>query len=186
MGLIGPEVADAKALNIPIDQAEVLVTNKSLEGKALKEFRNEDFAGQLQVVRIERGGVPIPLGADTQLQRFDVLFVAGLKSAVNKLAAMVGKVARPSTATDLLTLSVGMVARPAHRADQRADRQLLRRPRQCGRPAALGHLRLVHRFAAALLRQHAQRGPQHPRRPRPGDVHRHRRHQRRAPRCWRS
>lgn len=110
MGLLGPEVADVKALNIPIDQAEILVTDKTLEGKALKEFRHEDFAGQLQVVRIERGGVPIPLGADTQLQRFDVLFVAGLKSAVNKLAAMVGKIARPSTATDLLTLSVGMVA----------------------------------------------------------------------------
>jgi putative transport protein len=109
LGLIGPEVADAKALSIPIDQAEVLVTEKSLEGKALKEFRNEDFAGQLQVVRLERGGVPIPLGADTKLQRFDVLFVAGLKSAVNKLASMFGKVARPSTATDLLTLSMGMI-----------------------------------------------------------------------------
>ena len=48
MGLIGPEVADPKALNIPLDQAEVLVTNKALEGKALKEFRNEEFAGQLQ------------------------------------------------------------------------------------------------------------------------------------------
>jgi putative transport protein len=110
MGLIGPEVADAKALNIPIDQAEVLVTNKSLEGKALKEFRNEEFAGQLQLVRLERGGEPFPVGADTQLQRFDVLFVAGLKNAVNKFAEMVGKVTRPSTATDLLTLSVGMVA----------------------------------------------------------------------------
>lgn len=109
MGLIGPEVADAKALSMPIDQAEILVTDKSLEGRALKEFRHEDFAGQLQVLRLERGGVPIPLGADTQLQRFDVLFVAGLKSAVAKLAALAGRVARPSTATDLLTLSVGMV-----------------------------------------------------------------------------
>ncbi|MES2470253.1 MAG: TrkA C-terminal domain-containing protein [Verrucomicrobiota bacterium] len=110
MGLIGPEIADQKALNIPLDQAEVLVTNKEMEGRALKEFRNEDFAGQLQVTRVERGGVPIPLGADTQLQRFDVLFVTGLKTAVNKVAAMLGKVARPSTATDLLTLSAGMVA----------------------------------------------------------------------------
>lgn len=109
MGLIGPEVADSKALSMPIDQAEILVTDKSLEGRALKEFRHEDFAGQLQVLRLERGGVPIPLGADTQLQRFDVLFVAGLKSAVAKLAALAGRVARPSTATDLLTLSVGMV-----------------------------------------------------------------------------
>lgn len=109
MGLIGTEVPDATALNIPLDQAEILVTDKNLEGTALKEFRHEDFAGQLQVTRIERGGEPIPLGAETRLQRFDVIFVAGLKSAVDKLAATVGKVARPSTATDLLSLSLGMI-----------------------------------------------------------------------------
>ena len=64
----------------------------------------------MQVVRIERGGVPIPVGADTKLQRIDVLFVAGLKSAVDKAGAQCsGEVARPSTATDLLTLSVGMI-----------------------------------------------------------------------------
>jgi putative transport protein len=110
MGLLGPEVADPKALNIPLDQAEILVTEKSLVGKPLKEFRNEDFAGQLQVLKLERGGVPIPVGAETKLQRLDVLFVAGLKSAVTKAAALLGKVARPGTATDLLTLSVGMIA----------------------------------------------------------------------------
>ena len=109
MGLLGPEVADTKALAIPLDQAEILVTDKSQEGRALKEFRHEEFAGQIQLLRMERGGVPIPMGADTQLQRFDVLFVAGLRSAVEKVAARLGKVARPSTGTDLLTLSVGMI-----------------------------------------------------------------------------
>ena len=109
MGLLGPEVPDAKALAIPLDQAEILVTNKSVEGRALKEFRHEEFAGQLQLVKMERGGVPIPLGADTQLQRLDVLFMVGLRSAVEKVAAELGKIARPSTGTDLLTLSVGMI-----------------------------------------------------------------------------
>ncbi|MGE5850307.1 MAG: aspartate:alanine exchanger family transporter [Candidatus Methylomirabilota bacterium] len=109
MGLIGPEVPDARALNIPLDQAEILVIEKTAEGRALKEFRHEDFAGQLQLLKIERGGVPIPVGVDTTLQRFDVLFVVGLRSAVEKVAALVGRVARPSTATDLLTLSVGMI-----------------------------------------------------------------------------
>jgi putative transport protein len=109
MGLLGPEVHDAKALAIPLDQAEILVTAKGMVGKALKEFREEDFAGQMQVVRMERGGVPFPVGAETKLQRFDVIFVAGLKSAVEKVAAVLGRAARPSTGTDLLTLSVGMV-----------------------------------------------------------------------------
>ena len=109
IGLIGPEIADVTALNIPLDQAEILVTEKSAEGKALKEFRHEDFAGQLQLLKVERGGVPIPLGTETTLQRWDVLSVVGLKGAVDKVAARLGKVARPSTGTDLLTLSIGMV-----------------------------------------------------------------------------
>jgi putative transport protein len=109
MGLLGTEVPDAKALAIPLDQAEILVTNKSVEGRELKEFRHEEFAGQLQLVKMERGGVPLPLGLDTKLQRLDVMYVVGLRSAVEKLASGLGKIARPSTGTDLLTLSVGMI-----------------------------------------------------------------------------
>jgi putative transport protein len=109
MGLIGPEVADQQALNIPLDAAEILVTNEAVIGKALKEFRHEEFAGQVQLVKMERGGMPLPLGLETTLQRLDVMYVAGLKTAVNKAAELFGRAARPSTATDLLTLALGMI-----------------------------------------------------------------------------
>lgn len=109
MGLLGPEVPDDKALAIPLDQAEILVTAKGMEGKLLKDFRHEEFAGQLQLLRMERGGVPYPLGTDTKLQRLDLLSVTGLKGAVEKAGEVLGRVARPSTGTDLLTLSVGMI-----------------------------------------------------------------------------
>ncbi|MCC8362714.1 hypothetical protein LK996_06450 [Lysobacter sp. A6] len=109
MGLLGPEIADAGALNIPLDQAEVLVTKKELEGKLLKDFASDEFAGQVAISRMERSGEPLPLGTDTALKRFDVLYLTGLKSAVSKVGDMFGKVARPSTSTDLLTLSLGMV-----------------------------------------------------------------------------
>jgi putative transport protein len=78
-------------------------------GKALKEFRDTEVAGHIQVTRMERGGVPFPVGPETKLERRDVLFVAGLKSATTKVGEMLGAIARPSTATDLLTLAVGMV-----------------------------------------------------------------------------
>ncbi|HEY0503703.1 MAG TPA: hypothetical protein VGD42_09435 [Lysobacter sp.] len=109
LGLIGAEVDDPKALNVPLDQAEILVTSKELVGKPLKTLATEDFAGQLQVTRLERSGEPIPVGRETEIKRLDVLFVTGLKSAVDKAAGLLGKVARPSTSTDLLTLSAGMV-----------------------------------------------------------------------------
>jgi putative transport protein len=109
LGLIGAEVANQKVLNIPLDQAEILVTDDAFDGRALKEFAKEDFAGQFGISKIERAGEPIPVGADTLLKRFDVLYVSGLKGTIEAVAAKVGKVARPSTSTDLLTLSAGMV-----------------------------------------------------------------------------
>ncbi len=109
MGLIGPEIHDPKALGVPLDQAEILVTNKEYVGKELETFRQEAFAGQLQIVKYERGGVPYPAGLKTKLERMDVISVVGLKSAVDDLAAMWGRIARTNTATDLLTLSAGMI-----------------------------------------------------------------------------
>jgi putative transport protein len=109
MGLIGTEVFDPKALAVELDQAEILVTNKDVIGKPLKQFRDTEVAGQLQLVRMERGGLPFPVSPDTELQRMDVLFVAGLKGAVSRIGDILGRIARPSTATDLLTLAVGMI-----------------------------------------------------------------------------
>jgi putative transport protein len=109
IGLIGPEVHDAKVLNIPLDQAEILVTNKEFVGRTFESFRGEALAGQLQVIKVERGGVPIPAGLKTKLERMDIISVVGLKSAVDELAAMWGRIARSNTSTDLLTLSVGMI-----------------------------------------------------------------------------
>jgi putative transport protein len=109
MGLVGPEVADERALNIPLDQAEILVTNKGVIGRPFKEFRNEEFAGQVALTKMERGGQPFPAGLETTLQRMDVLYVAGIKSAVNKAGTFFGRIARASTSTDLLTLAGGMI-----------------------------------------------------------------------------
>ncbi|MCA1372099.1 MULTISPECIES: aspartate:alanine exchanger family transporter [Bradyrhizobium] len=109
MGLIGPEVADAKTLGIPMDQAEIVVFNKDVVGRTFESFRDTAIAGQLQVTKVERGGVQIPAGLKTKLERMDIVSVVGLKSAVNELGEMWGRIARANTSTDLLTLSVGMI-----------------------------------------------------------------------------
>jgi putative transport protein len=109
MGVVGPEVADQRALNVPLDQAEILVTNKEVIGRRLKDFRGSEIAGQVQLVKVERGGAPLPVGLETTLQRMDILHIVGLKDAVGKAGALFGRIARPSTATDLLTLAVGMI-----------------------------------------------------------------------------
>jgi putative transport protein len=109
MGLIGPEVSDRVALDVPLDRADILVTDKKALDLTQKELRSLPDVNQIQVVRVERGGVSLPIGHDTKLQRMDVITVVGLKDAVSRVGAMFGRVVRPSTATDLLTLSAGMV-----------------------------------------------------------------------------
>ncbi|WP_269933392.1 aspartate:alanine exchanger family transporter [Aminobacter sp. HY435] len=109
MGIIGPEVPGNRVLNIPIDQAEILVTRKDMIGKKLGELRSEDLAGQIQLTRLERAGHPQPIGRDFKLQRRDVLYVTGLKPAVDEAARILGVVARHNTSTDLVTLSFGMI-----------------------------------------------------------------------------
>lgn len=109
MGLIGPEVADRIALDLPIDKAEILVTNRDTLKKTREEWRALPGANEIQVLSIERSGVPIPLGTNTTLQRMDIITVVGLKSAVEKIGAAFGRIVRPSAATDLLTLSLGMI-----------------------------------------------------------------------------
>ncbi len=109
MGLIGPEVSDRAALDVQLDRADILVTEKKVLNLKNEELRALPDVNQVQLVQIERGGVPVPIGKDTKLQRMDVITVVGLKNAVSKVGAMFGRVVRPSTATDLLTLSLGMV-----------------------------------------------------------------------------
>jgi putative transport protein len=109
MGLIGPEVSDRAALDVQLDRADILVTEKKMLQLTNEELRALPDVNQVQLVQIERGGVPVPIGNDTKLQRMDVVTVVGLKNAVSRVGALFGRVVRASTATDLLTLSAGMV-----------------------------------------------------------------------------
>src|SRR3954447_9173483 len=82
MGLIGPEVSERAALDFPLDRAEVLVTHKEILKKTREEWRALPGADQIQVVALERSGVPMPIGRDTRLQLMDIVTVVGVKDAV--------------------------------------------------------------------------------------------------------
>ena len=50
-------------------QAEILVTNKDVDGQGAQGIPHEPTSpGRSQLDRIERGGVPIPIGLETTLQ----------------------------------------------------------------------------------------------------------------------
>ena len=107
--IIGPEVCDPGTINVPLDAAQVVVTQPGMEGRKLGELGDGGFVGQVALHHVERGGVPIPMGLHLRLQRFDVLFVMGVKSGVDRLAAMAGQIVRPSLSAELMTLAAGMI-----------------------------------------------------------------------------
>src|SRR5690606_18151536 len=109
MGVLSPDGPDARALNIPVAQAEILVANKEVTSRPLTSSPGSQLAAVVQLQRIERSGVPLPIGLETTLQKRDVMFVTGLQPAVSKAGEIFGVIARHSSATDLLTLSFGMI-----------------------------------------------------------------------------
>jgi putative transport protein len=108
MGLLGPEVPDSPALRVPLDEAEIVITDREFEKIPVGELRHE-FGGAIQLISLKRGGNGIPIGAAERPKRGDVLQVVGLASAVQRLAQLAGAISRPSIATDLLVLSIGMI-----------------------------------------------------------------------------
>ena len=67
--------------------------------------RQPDPGGEARAWRRRR----FRIGTNTKLQRMDIVTVVGLKEAVSRVGEIFGRVVRPSTATDLLTLSLGMM-----------------------------------------------------------------------------
>ena len=111
MGLIGPEVSDRKALDVPLDTADILVTNKDMLKLTHEELRalarrQPDPAGQDRARRRRRSRS----APDTKLQRMDLHHGRRPQERGEPGSARCSaRVVRPSTATDLLTLSVGMI-----------------------------------------------------------------------------
>jgi putative transport protein len=108
VALLGPEVTDPTALNIPLEHAQIVVTRPEAAGRELAQLRNADYAGQVAIHHVSRGGVPMPLALHLRLQRFDVLCVAGVKGGVERMARQLGKVVQADSMLDLLLLSLGL------------------------------------------------------------------------------
>ena len=60
MGLIGPEVADQNALNVPLDQADILVTNKKYIGRGAGDLSSgtRGRPGSAGALRTRRRPIP--------------------------------------------------------------------------------------------------------------------------------
>ncbi len=106
---IGTEVADNDLLSFPIEQVRVMLTKKTVDGITVDQLRAKPFMAGVIVKSISRGGVEIPVLAQTELCAGDIITINGLAREVNEAAPQMGYVDRPTNQTDLVFVGLGIV-----------------------------------------------------------------------------
>ncbi len=100
IGSNAQEVNDRELLAVPIEGLDVYVTNKKVDGKTLAELANWPTARGFFLRKIVRGATAtdIPILANTQLQRGDIVTIVGRAPDVAIGTKMLG---HPDRATDV-------------------------------------------------------------------------------------
>jgi putative transport protein len=100
IGSTAEEVNDRELLAVPVEGVDVYVTNKEVDGKTLAELANLPAARGVFLRKIVRGATAtnIPILADTQLQRGDIVTIVGRTPDVAAGTKMLGY---PDRATDV-------------------------------------------------------------------------------------
>ncbi|WP_034088003.1 aspartate-alanine antiporter [Streptacidiphilus albus] len=109
--LVGPETAAIPGMDGPLATAQLVVTQRSVDGRSLGDLRGEhpEFTDNgVFVTDVLRNDQDFPATSDTVIHRGDVLTVAGSRSGVSKVVARIGTVARNSS-TDFVYLGLGIV-----------------------------------------------------------------------------
>ena len=106
---VGTEVEDRELLDFPLAALDVVLTNKRLADLTLAELAAEHGRG-IVLLKLVRGGEEIPFAADTELNRGDLLRLAGARSDVERAGRALGYIERPSSETDVVFVGLGILA----------------------------------------------------------------------------
>ncbi len=105
---IGNEISDPVLLSFPVEQIPVMVASKNVIGTTVEDFRQSKHTHGVIIGNIKRGGVQIPVLAQTRLQRGDILTLSGPVADVNATASYVGYADKPTTASDMVFVGLGI------------------------------------------------------------------------------
>ena len=106
---VGPEVDDKALLDIPIETVDVVVTQRSLARKTLKDLGKLESMRGAFLRRFTRAGQEMPITAGSVVDRGDVLQLIGSKPDVERVAKELGYPDRPTTSTDMVFVGTGIV-----------------------------------------------------------------------------
>jgi putative transport protein len=110
---LGQEVDDRDLLDFPAQILDIVITNKAIAGKTLRDLAESDL-GRVTVRgffvrKLTRAGVEMPITAGTEIDRGDVLQVVGPKRSVESAAKELGYADRATDMTDMVFVGSGIV-----------------------------------------------------------------------------
>jgi putative transport protein len=105
---LGEEVPDMELMQFPLQTADVVITNKRMAGKTLRELAHEGGRG-VRLKKLVRAGQEVAFLLDTPVNRGDTLQVIGAPRHVRRVAEDAGYVERPTPDADLTWLAAGVV-----------------------------------------------------------------------------
>jgi putative transport protein len=109
---LGAEVDDPGLLDITAEILDVVITNKALAGKTLRELAEAAGGREFRAIylrKLMRAGREMPFAPGTKVDRGDVLQLAGPRAAVERAAKHIGYADRITEKTDMLFMGLGIV-----------------------------------------------------------------------------
>ncbi len=105
------EIYDRELLDIPQATYDVEVTSRDVAGRTIADLRSEAATVRGVFLKaIQRGAESLPVAPGTVIRRGDLLTIHGLEPAVDRVAALVGNVSRPTLNTDFVALGLAIFA----------------------------------------------------------------------------
>jgi putative transport protein len=105
---LGQEVEDPALLEFPMATLDVVVTKREVTEQPLSALA-ERYGRGVVLVKLIRGGEEIPFGAETTINRGDLLRLAGAARDVERVGQALGYIERPSSESDVVFLGLGIV-----------------------------------------------------------------------------
>lgn len=103
----GEEVEDRELLEFPVATLDVVVTRREVAGRSLASMAEEHGRG-VALVKLIRAGQEIPFTAETEVDRGDLLRIAGSQRDVERAGRALGYVDRPTSETDVVFVGLGI------------------------------------------------------------------------------
>lgn len=108
----GPEVDDRQLLDFPAEIVDVVITNKKIPGRTIKELAELEAGQRSRGVflrKLTRAGIEMPFHPGTVVDRGDVLTILGSHKNVARAIELIGYPDRSTDKTDMSFMGLGIV-----------------------------------------------------------------------------